>query len=172
MCSDHFHPWSERQGHSGHAWTWLGAALQATSASLGTVCAPGQRYHPAIIAQAAATLAEMFEGRFWLALGSGEGVNERITSHSWPSKAVRNDRLRESVDVIRALWAGETVTHEGLIHVLNAKLYTRPKMPISLFGAAITPETAESVGSWADGLITVGKKPEELKQVVDAFRRG
>src|SRR5688572_9957927 len=69
MCSDHFHPWSDRQGESGFAWSWLGAALEATLMSFGTVCAPGQRYHPAIIAQAAATLAEMYPGRFWLAVG-------------------------------------------------------------------------------------------------------
>lgn len=71
MCSDHFHPWNEAQGQSGHAWSWLGAALQATSLPMGTVCAPGQRYHPAVIAQAAATLAEMYPGRLWVALGSG-----------------------------------------------------------------------------------------------------
>lgn len=71
-CSDHFHPWSEQQGQSGFAWSWLGAAMQATKMSFGVVNAPGQRYHPAIIAQAAATLAEMFPGRFWMAVGSGE----------------------------------------------------------------------------------------------------
>src|SRR4051812_45468452 len=91
MCSDHFHPWSERQGHSGFAWSWLGAALLAApSLSFGTVCAPGQRYHPAVIAQAAATLAEMFPDRFWLALGSGEALNEAITGTGWPAKMVRH----------------------------------------------------------------------------------
>ena len=78
MCSDHFAPWSARQGHSGNAWSWLGAALQATPMTFGTVCAPGQRYHPAIVAQAAATLAEMYPDRLWLALGSGEALNEAI----------------------------------------------------------------------------------------------
>ena len=103
MCSDHFSPWSERQGESGFAWSWLGAALEATSLSLGCVNAPGQRYHPAIIAQAAATLAEMYPGRFWVALGSGEASNEHITGAPWPDKATRNARLRECVDVMRAL---------------------------------------------------------------------
>src|SRR5918996_3389117 len=70
MCSDHFSPWSERQGESGFAWSWLGAALQATRLSFGVVTAPGQRYHPALTAQAAATLAEMFPDRFWMALGT------------------------------------------------------------------------------------------------------
>ncbi len=72
MCSDHFAPWGERQGHSGFTWSWLGAALATTGLKLGCVTAPGYRYHPAIIAQASATLAQMFPGRFWVALGSGE----------------------------------------------------------------------------------------------------
>ena len=84
MCSDHFLPWTRAQGESGFAWSWLGAALQATSLSMGTVNAPGDRYHPAIIAQAAATLAEMFPGRFWFAAGSGEALNEHITGAAWP----------------------------------------------------------------------------------------
>ena len=109
MCSDHFSPWSARQGESGFAWSWLGAALQATSLSFGVVNAPGQRYHPAIIAQAAATLAQMFPDRFWVALGSGEAMNEHITGERWPAKSVRNARLRECVDIMRALFAGETV---------------------------------------------------------------
>jgi coenzyme F420-dependent glucose-6-phosphate dehydrogenase len=170
MCSDHFYPWSERQGQSGFAWSWLGAAMQATRLSFGVVNAPGQRYHPAIIAQAAATIAEMFPGRFWLAVGSGEALNEHITGDAWPSKAVRNARLKESVDVIRALWAGETVNHEGLVRVRDAKLYSRPKTPPPLVGAAITEETAAWVGSWADGLITAGRDHENLQKTVQAFR--
>lgn len=155
LSSDHFYPWSERQGESGFAWSWLGAALQATSLSFGVVCAPGQRYHPAIIAQAAATLAEMFPNRFWVALGSGQALNEQITGEGWPPKDERNERLIECVDIIRALWAGETVTHYGLVEVEDAKLYTRSEVPPRIIGAAITPKTAEWVGGWADGLITI-----------------
>jgi G6PDH family F420-dependent oxidoreductase len=92
-CSDHFHPWSEVQSHAGFAWSWLGAALQATTMTFGVVNAPGQRYHLAIIAQAAATLAEMYPNRFWLALGSGEALNEHITGQSWMDKEARNARL-------------------------------------------------------------------------------
>ena len=105
MSSDHFSPWSARQGHSAFAWSWLGAALQATSLPFGVVNAPGQRYHPAIIAQAIATLTEMYPDRFWVALGSGEASNEHITGDRWPRKDVRNARLRECVDIIRALLA-------------------------------------------------------------------
>jgi probable non-F420 flavinoid oxidoreductase len=172
LSSDHFHPWSDRQGESGFAWSWLGAAMQATNLPFGVVCAPGQRYHPAIIAQAAATLAEMFPHRFWVALGSGQALNEQITGQGWPTKEERNLRLKECVDVIRALWAGETVTHYGLITVEEAKLYTRPQIPPLIIGAAITPQTAEWVGSWADGLITVSHPYDKLKRVVEAFWRG
>ena len=172
MCSDHFAPWSERQGQSGFAWSWLGAALQATALSFGVVNAPGSRYHPAIIAQAAATLAEMFPGRFWVALGSGQDLNEHITGERWPPKPERNARLKESVDVIRALWAGETVTRTGLVQVDEAKLWSRPERPPLIIGPALTEETAEFVGGWADGLITVNAPAPRLRKMVDAFRRG
>lgn len=172
MCSDHFHPWSDSQGQSGYAWSWLGAALQATKLSFGLVNAPGQRYHPAIIAQAAATLGELFPGRFWVALGSGQALNEHITGERWPSKAERNARLREAVDVIRALWAGETVSHRGAFTVEDARLYTLPATPPLIVGAAITPETAAWVGGWADALITVSAPAEQLRRVVKSFREG
>src|SRR6188768_3448466 len=115
MCSDHFEPWSVRQGHSGYAWSWLGAALEATSFSLGVVTAPGQRYHPAIAAQKLATLAEMYPQRFWAALGSGEAINEHVTGDPWPPKEERDARLGESVDVIRRLLAGDEVSTDGRI---------------------------------------------------------
>ncbi len=172
MCSDHFHPWNERQGNSGFAWSWLGAALQATDLPMGVVNAPGQRYHPAIIAQAAATLAEMNPERFWLAVGSGQDLNEHITGDAWPRKADRNQRLLESVEVMRALWAGETVTHRGAVVVEDAHLYTRPARPPRVLGAALTPTTAAWVAGWADGLITIAKPLEELREIVAAFREG
>jgi probable non-F420 flavinoid oxidoreductase len=173
MCSDHFHPWSEAQGHSGFAWSWLGAALASTSLPFGVVTVPGGwRYSPAIIAQAAATLAEMFPGRFWIAPGSGEALNEHVTGERWPCKPERNARLRESVDIIRALWAGETVTHRGLVTVEEAKLYSLPSQPPMIVGAALSPETAEWMGGWADGLITVAGEREAMQRIIDAFRRG
>jgi probable non-F420 flavinoid oxidoreductase len=172
MCSDHFSPWSERQGESGIAWSWLGAALQATSFSLGCVNAPGQRYHPAIVAQAAATLAEMYPGRFWVALGTGEASNEHITGEGWPDKATRAARLRECVDVMRALFAGEVVDHDGLVSVDRARLWTLPAEPPKLIGAAVTPETAGWAGGWADGLVTINQPRETLERVLAAFREG
>jgi len=129
MSSDPFSPWSARQGHSAFAWSWLGAALQATSLPFGVVNAPGQRYHPAIVAQAIATLEAMFPGRFWAALGSGEASNEHITGDRWPRKEVCDARLRECVEVIRALLAGKEVSHDGLVRVDRARLWTRPDSP-------------------------------------------
>jgi coenzyme F420-dependent glucose-6-phosphate dehydrogenase len=170
-CSDHFHPWSTN-GQSGFAWSWLGAALERCGCEFGTVCAPGQRYHPAIIAQASATLAQVYPGRFWLALGTGENLNEHITGDPWLTKEHLRQRLQESVNVIRRLWTGETVSHEGLVTVDRAKLYTLPDEPPLIFGAAISDATAEWVGSWADGLLTVGKPPADLAKTVAAFRRG
>jgi len=172
MCSDHFHPWSERQGHSGFAWSWLGAALERTDLSLGTVCAPGQRYHPAIIAQAAATLAEMYPDRFWLAVGSGEALNEAITAEPWPKKPERNARLEAAVDVMRALWAGEIVDADGPVRVANARLYDRPAKPPMIVGAALSPETARWMGRWADALITTAGEPDSMRAILDAFRDG
>jgi coenzyme F420-dependent glucose-6-phosphate dehydrogenase len=170
MCSDHLAPWSERQGHSGYTWSWLGAAMQATPLTFGTVCAPGQRYHPVIIAQAAATLAEMFRDRFWLSIGSGEALNEAITGDPWPAKPDRNARLRESAGIMRALWAGETVNTRGHVVARDARLYVRPARPPLLLGAAISAETARWVGEWADGLITVAGPRDSMREVIDAFR--
>ncbi len=170
MCSDHWGPWSEEQGESGFAWSWLGAALATTSMPFGVVNAPGQRYHPAIIAQAAATLGVMFPGRFWLAIGSGQLLKEHITGERWPPKDERNERLRAAADVIRRLWDGETVSHDGHVRVSEATLWTRPDRPPLLVGAAVTPPTAAWVAEWADALITVVQPDDQLDAVVDAFR--
>lgn len=169
-CSDHFHPWSKRQGNSGFSFAWLGAALQATGIPCGTICAPGQRYHPAIVAQAAATPEEMFPGKFWLELGSGEAINECITGQGWPLKADRNRRLEECAGILRRLFSGETVTHKGLVTVEEARLYTLPLQPPPLIGAALTAETARWAASWADGLITVNQPREKLQQLVTAYK--
>ena len=172
LSSDHFSPWSRRQGESGFAWSWLGAALQVTALPFGVVTAPGQRYHPAVTAQAAATLTAMFPGRFWMALGTGEFSNEHITGAGWPSKLQRKARLGECVTVIRDLLAGDVVDHDGLVRVDRARLWTLPDAPPELFGAAVSVETARWVGGWADGLITVTQPHETLRRVLEAFREG
>lgn len=169
LSSDHFHPWSARQGQSGFAWSWLGAAMQASSMEYGVVNAPGQRYHPAIVAQAVATLLEMFPGRFWMAAGSGQALNEHITGERWPSKAERNTRLYESVQMMRELWTGDYVNFEGTVQVENAKLHTKPNENPLVYGAALTEVTSRWVGEWADGLITVSRPMDELEKIVTAF---
>jgi probable non-F420 flavinoid oxidoreductase len=171
-CSDHLAPWSERQGHSGFAWSWLGAAMEATSLPFGVVTAPGQRYHPVIVAQAVATLGDLFPGRFWAALGSGEAVNEHVTGDPWPRKDERDRRLLESVGVIRALLRGEEVTHDGLVTVDRARVWSLPAEIPPLYGAAVSEQTARTVGGWADGLITIRRPAEQLRRVIEAFREG
>lgn len=171
LASDHFHPWSERQGESGFVWSWLGSAMEATSMTFGTVNAPGYRYHPAVVAQAAATLAETYPERFWLSVGSGQLLNEGITGEKWPAKDERNARLEECAEVIRKLWDGERVTHRGRVTVEQAKLYTRPETPPRLVGAALSEETARWLGTWADGMITLGTPDHEADaRRVEAFR--
>ena len=172
MSSDHFRPWGPAQGQSGFAWAWLGAALQATRLPFGVISAPGYRYHPAILAQAAATLCEMFPGRLWMCLGSGQRLNEDLTGVAWPEKAERNARLLECAEIIRALLNGETVSHYGRVTAVDCKLYSLPKSPPLLLGAAVTETTAELVARWADGLLTVSGKPDQVRKVVEAFRRG
>jgi len=170
--SDHFHPWSLKQGQSGYSFAWLGAAMQATRIPFGVIVAPGQRYHPAVVAQATATLAELYPGRLWVALGSGEALNECITGGQWPRKADRNQRLLECAGIIRRLWNGEKVSHSGQVTIQQAKLFTLPPIPPLLLGAALTTDTAEWLGSWADGMITVHNPPGGLKETIGAFRRG
>lgn len=171
LSSDHFHPWSDKQGESGFAWSWLGAAMQATTLEYGVVNAPGQRYHPAIIAQAVATLDQMFPGRFFLCAGSGQLLNENITGEQWPAKRDRNQRLQESVDVMRRLWQEEDyLNHKGMFTVERAKLFTKPTHLPMVYGAALTEKTASWLSSWADGLITISKPVEELEKMINSFK--
>ena len=164
MCSDHFAPWGEGQGESGFAWSWLGAALATTRLTLGVVTAPGQRYHPAIIAQAIATLGVMFPGRFWAALGSGEAINEHITGDPWPPKEARDQRLLQSVEIIRDLLDGEEVSHDGPAVTHRARLWSRPEVAPRLVGAAVTAETAARAASWVVGTT------DEMRRVIGAYR--
>ena len=170
MCSDHLAPWGLAQGESGFAWSWLGAALATTSFPMGMVSAPGQRYHPVIAAQAMATLAEMFDGRFWCALGSGEALNEHVTGDAWPAKPERQERLVEAADVMRRLIAGERVTHDGTFQVHDARVWSRPQHPAPLRAAAASAETAAWAASWADGVVTVGHDAETVAPILAAYR--
>lgn len=172
LSSDHISPWSHVQDNSGFAWSWLGAALQATSMSYSVVTPPGYRYHPAVLAQAIATLAKMFPGRFEPCLGSGEALNEHVVGRGWPSKGIRNQVLYESAQVMRRLWRGETVSYDGAITVEGARLYTLPEKEPNIIGAALSESTAEWLGSWADGLITISGEIDKVRRRVAAFQKG
>ena len=173
MCSDHFHPWSGAQGQSGHAWAWLGSAMATTSLPYASVSAPVGRYHPAVVAQAIATLNAMHDDRYTLIAGSGEALNEAMTARRWPAKETRNRRLRAAVDAMRSLWRGEEVTmlEPGLgFRVERARLYSLPANVPKVFVAALSPETARWAANWADGLVTISMERDKLRGVLDAFR--
>ncbi len=176
MTSDHYNPWSEIQGQSAATWSWLGAALAKTNRiEFGSLGIPGGwRYHPTMLAQSIATLCEMFPERLsWVALGSGQNLNEHIVGEGWPDKKTRNARLFASVEVMRALFRGETVNRDdGVLRVRDAKLWSKPRVFPKLFGAALSPETAAWVGGWADGLVTIHQPKEKLEPILEAFRRG
>src|SRR5438477_12224318 len=131
MASDHFHPWTPQQGQSAFAWAWMGALGATTKQRFGTgVTPPGYRYHPAVLAQAAATLAAMYPGRFYLGLGAGEALNEHIVGGYWPEAPARLDRLMDCIEIIKKLFTGKVVKHKSeFFTVESAKLYTMPPAP-------------------------------------------
>ena len=166
IISDHFHPWIDRQGHSPFVWTVIGAIAQQTSRlRLGTgVTCPTVRYHPAIVAQAAATSAALMPGRFFLGLGSGENLNEHIVGARWPSAPVRQEMLAEAIDIIRLLWLGGEQTYFGTYYTADhARLYTLPVESIPLYVAASGPNAAELAGRAGDGLILTSPDESVLK---------
>jgi coenzyme F420-dependent glucose-6-phosphate dehydrogenase len=175
FSSDHLQPWGPAQGHSGFTWSWLGAALQATQhLPISAITVPGGwRYHPVVLAQAIATLSQMYPGRLpWIALGSGEALNEACIGSGWPAKAERQQRLQKAALAMRALLAGERVSQPPPVAVDDARLWTLPATPVQLIGAATSVETARWVGSWADGLLTVAPRFDDLQANVQAFREG
>ncbi len=174
MASDHFHPWVPSQGHSAFVWAWMGALGYATKLRFGTgVTPPGYRYHPAVIAQAAATLEAMFPGRFYLGLGAGEALNEHITGEYWPEAPTRLARLWESVEIINKLFTGKVIKHQGThFRVESARIYTLPDTPPPIYIATSGPIGAQNTGKFTDGIITVGAADEKLKMLVERFEQG
>jgi coenzyme F420-dependent glucose-6-phosphate dehydrogenase len=155
--SDHFHPWVDAQGHSPFVWSVLGAIAERTSSidvTVGVTC-PIIRIHPGILAHATATVANLFEGRFSWGVGTGEALNEHIFGDRWPPAPTRMAQLEEAVEVIRRLWTGETVDHEGRYYqVENARLYDPPEHDIPLIVSAFGPVAAEMAARIGDGLWT------------------
>ena len=169
LISDHFHPWVDAQGYSPFVWSVLGAIANVTERlEVGTgVTCPIIRIHPAIIAQAAATTADLFGDRFFLGVGTGENLNEHILGDPWPEYEVRSEMLIESLEIMRALWRGQNFSHRGDHYVVqNARLYTLPKQPIRVMVAAAGPLTAQMAATQSEGMIVTS--PE--RDVVDAFR--
>jgi coenzyme F420-dependent glucose-6-phosphate dehydrogenase len=170
-CSDHLQPWWE-PGESGHAWPWLGAAAQATERALfGTaVTPPGPRYHPALIAQAWATLEVMYPGRPYLGIGSGEALNEVPVSGEWPSVEGQIERLAEALEIVRALWDGERLSRRGRHFTTEgAYLHTRPEGSPPVYVSAFGPEAAKVAGELGDGVWTLAD-PEAVPEIIDAYR--
>ena len=166
VSSDHYSPWLMSQGHAPYAWTVLGAVAQATSrVELATyVTCPIIRYHPAVVAQKAATLQLLSEGRFLLGLGSGENLNEHITGEGWPPVAQRQDMLVEAATVIRELFSGDLVTWEGdYFRVDSARLWDAPDGGVPI-GIAVSGEKSVSrFAPLADHLIAVEPDDEVIK---------
>jgi len=176
MVSEHFHPWTPQQGQSAFAWSFMGALGQRTSLRFGTaVTCPGFRYHPAVIAHAAATLGAMYPGRFYLGLGAGEALNEHVVAPVWPEVPIRSAMLFEAIEVIDKLFSGEVVRHDGKYFQLErAKLYTRPpdEARVPIYVATAGPLNARKTGRLADGLITVGAADEKMEMIWGKYEEG
>jgi coenzyme F420-dependent glucose-6-phosphate dehydrogenase len=155
-CSDHFHPWVHSNASAGFAWTWMASAAEKTKLPIGTaVTAPLFRYHPAIVAQAFATLSVMYPNRIILGLGSGEPINESPLGYNWPSTGERIERFEEALNIIRLLWTKSFVNFAGKHYQLRkANLYTKPAMPPPIYIAVGGPLMAKMAGKYADGIIT------------------
>jgi coenzyme F420-dependent glucose-6-phosphate dehydrogenase len=176
MVSEHFHPWTPQQGQAAFAWSFMGALGERTSLRFGTaVTCPGFRYHPAVIAHAAATLGAMYPGRFWLGLGAGEALNEHVIGGQWPEIGVRSAMMFEAIEVIAKLFSGNVVKHRGEHFTLeSAKLYTRPadEARVPIYVATAGPLNAKKTGKFADGMITVGAADEKIRMLWEKCDEG
>jgi coenzyme F420-dependent glucose-6-phosphate dehydrogenase len=169
LISDHYHPWTDRQGQSPFVWSVIGAIAEATERlMLGTgVTCPTIRTHPGLIAQAAATSAALMPGRFFLGVGAGENLNEHIFGDYWPAADERQEMLEEAIGVIRQLWQGGYQTHRGKHYrVENARIYSLPEELPPIAVAAGGPEAAKLAGEAGDALISTSPDQE----LVEAYR--
>lgn len=169
LISDHYHPWVSQQGESPFVWAVLGGIAQVTERMrIGTgVTCPIMRTHPAIIAQAAATVNAMMPGRFFLGLGTGEYLNEHILGDPWPKTDIRQEMLAEAIYIIRQLWEGQEFSHEGAFYsVVDARIYTRADEPPPIYLAASGEESASLASDVSDGLIATSADAD----LVSAFR--
>jgi G6PDH family F420-dependent oxidoreductase len=175
MLSDHFHPWTDTQGQSPFVWSTLGAVSQVTRrVRVGTgVTCPILRTHPVIVAQAAATTAAMFEGRFFLGVGTGENLNEHVVGMGWPSVSERRAMLEEAIDIMTTMWSGDLVEYDGDYYtVQQARIYTLPDEPPPIYVAASGNASAEFAGETGDGLIATAPKRELVQRFEGAGGSG
>jgi len=178
MAADHFQPWVPAQGQSAFVWNVLAALGERTTGDLGPgVTAPTFRWHPAMVAQASATLAAMYPGRHWLGLGSGEALNEHVVAPYWPEVPERINRMFEAIELIKKLFhaslAGKDVKHAGTFYRLEStRLWTMPDVPPEILVATAGPVTAKRAGRVADGLITVGAPIEKIAGLFTRFDEG
>jgi coenzyme F420-dependent glucose-6-phosphate dehydrogenase len=178
MAADHFQPWVPAQGQSAFVWSVLTAIGERTTGDFGPgVTAPSFRWHPALVAQASATLAAMYPGRHWLGLGSGEALNEHIVGGYWPEVAERINRMFEAVEVINKLFtasaAGKDTKHSGEFFKLEStRLWTMPEQRPEVLIATAGPVTAKRAGRTVDGLITVGAPLEKISGLFQRFDEG
>ena len=178
MAADHFQPWVPQQGQSAFVWNVLSAIGERTSGDMGPgVTAPTFRWHPAMVAQASATLAAMYPGRHWLGLGSGEALNEHIVGQYWPEAPERINRMFEAVDIIKKLFtaslAGKDTKHSGQFFKLEStRLWTMPEVAPEILVATAGPVTAKRAGKAVDGLITVGAPIEKIAGLIAKFDEG
>jgi coenzyme F420-dependent glucose-6-phosphate dehydrogenase len=178
MAADHFQPWVPRQGQASFVWPVLAAVAERTRGDFGPgVTSPGYRTHPAVVAQASATLAAMYPGRHWLGIGAGEALNEHVVGGYWPEAPERINRMFEAVDVINKLFtasrAGKDVKHSGTFFKLEStRLWTMPETPPEVLVATAGPVTAKRAGRTVDGLITVGAPLEKIAGLFAKFDDG
>ena len=172
--SDHYHPWSDEQGHSPFVWSVIGAIAEATEQKVTTaVTCPTVRIHPAIIAQAAATASLLLDGRFCLGVGSGEALNEHILGDRWPEADERLEMLEEAVHVIRALWEGDVVNHRGRHYrVERCRIYDRPATSPPILVSGFGPKAIDVAAKIGDGFVTVGPDAEAVERFRAGARRG
>jgi coenzyme F420-dependent glucose-6-phosphate dehydrogenase len=175
LGSDHFHPWVDDTSAAGFVWSWLGAvAARTDNVQLGTaVTCPLFHYHPALVAQMAATTDRLSDGRLLLGVGTGEALNERPLGFPFPGYAERQARMQEALEIIHRLFAGEKVTVHGTYYTTEtAKLYSPPKGRVPILMAAGGPKSAEFAGTYSDGLITSVKDPADtVAKVIEPYRR-
>lgn len=164
LVSDHFHPWTDRQGQSPFVWGVLGAIAGTTSLEITTgVTCPTVRMHPAVVAHAAATASLLADGRFRLGVGSGEALNEHITGAGWPSAEVRLEMLEEAIEVIRQLFSGEFVRHRGTHYVVDgARLYSKPSVPPKVLVSGFGPKAISLAARVGDGYVNVTPAPDTV----------